>query len=234
MCWPMPQFAASPGQERLAGRRDVPVMPTPTLVASASSRPARSLRQIAAERDRSEVVSVAEEDAAVVVVDQLAELVGDRGADLGDLEQAAELARDAVQHLEVSDRAHVVRAARTGVGTLALVLVEDDDPALAPCLGGHHRDLGAGDELARVRRVLGSERDPDREGHRPDRVELRVARRARRRARRAPGRSSRSPDRHDDRELLAADPADVVASGAPRRGAASASSARTWSPTACP
>ncbi len=59
-------------------------------------------------------------------------------------------------------------------GALALVGVEDDGAALAAGLGGHHRDLGAGDELARVGCVLGAEGDPDRERDRPCLVEVRL------------------------------------------------------------
>ena len=150
-----------------------PVIPTPTFVASTSSAASLALREVAAKRDRAEVVSVAEEDAAVVVVDQLPQLVGDRGADLVDLEQPGELARDAVEHLQVGDRADVCAPRGQRVRPLALVLVEDDDPALAARLGGHHRELGAGDELAWVGSVLGPERDPDRERHRADGVERR-------------------------------------------------------------
>ena len=87
--------------------------------------------------------------------------------------------------------------------------VEDDGPALAAGLGGHHRDLGAGDELARVGCVLRAEGDPDRERDGPCLVEVRV------------GHLPRNPfgecvrrleiaDADDDRELLAAGPADVV------------------------
>ena len=42
-------------------------------------------------------------------------------------------------------------------------VVEDDDLILAPRLRGHHRRLRAGQELACVHRVLGAERDTDRE-----------------------------------------------------------------------
>ena len=206
----MPQLAASPVRNGSPVAATWPVTPTPTFVASTSRADSGALRQVAAERNRPEVVSVAEEDAAVVVVDQLPELVGDRGSDLVDLEQAAELARDAVQHLQVGDRADVLASRRRRGRALALVLVEDDDAALAARLGGHHRELRAGDELARVRGVLGAERDPDREGQRPGGREL----------------GQRDPLRHalgerlgdleiargdDDRELLAAGPADVVA-----------------------
>ena len=95
------------------------------------------------------------------------------------------------------------------LGTLALVLVEDDDPALAAGLGGHHRRLRAGDELAGVGGMVGPDRDPDREGHRPGGIEL---------GERDPlgdPLGERACDRevtraHDDRELLAAGSADVV------------------------
>ena len=50
--------------------------------------------------------------------------------------------------------------------------MKDDDPALAARLGRHHRELGTGDELARVGSVVGPERDPGRDGHRPRGIEL--------------------------------------------------------------
>jgi hypothetical protein len=53
-------------------------------------------RQVAAERDGDEVVAVADEDAAVVVVDQEPELVGDREADLGDVVELKTISRDDV------------------------------------------------------------------------------------------------------------------------------------------
>ena len=109
----MPQFAASPVRNGAPVAATCPVMPTPTLIASTSSTEPGRVREVAAERDRCEVVPVAEVDAAVVVVDQLAELVRDRGGDLLDLEQAAELGRDAVQHLEVGDRPQVLTARST-------------------------------------------------------------------------------------------------------------------------
>ena len=49
------------------------------------------------------------------------------------------------------------------VGPFVAVLVEHDDLLLAERLRRHHRGLGAGDELARVRCVLGPERDADRD-----------------------------------------------------------------------
>ena len=77
------------GEERLAGRGDVTGDADPDLRHEHVERRLGALRQVATKRDRPEVVPVAEEEAAVVVVDQLPELVGDRGADLVDLEQAA-------------------------------------------------------------------------------------------------------------------------------------------------
>ena len=118
--------------------------------------------ELASERDRSEIVAVPDKDAAVVVIDQLSQLVGDRRADLAHVDEAGELAGRSVQHLQVCDRAPVVVATRRGIRTLALILVEDDDPALPPCLGGHHGELRTRDELAWIGRVLGPERDSDR------------------------------------------------------------------------
>ena len=108
-----------------------------------------------------------------------------------------------------SERTSALRGVSAS-GSLALVLVEDDDPALPPRLGRHHRELGARDELAWVRRVLGADRDPDRERHGPDGVEGRE-----RDALRDPlGERVRDGEvavGDDDRELLATRPADVVA-----------------------
>ena len=196
-------------QKRLAGRRDVTRDPDSDLRDEHLEGRLRALRQLATECNGPELVSVAEKDATVVVVDQLAELIGDRRPDLGHLEQAGELARDAVQHLQVGDRADVHAARDRRVRPLVLFLVEDDDAALAPRLGGHHRNLGAGDELSGIRGMIGPERNPDRDGQRPDRVELRD---------RDPlgdtlrkGLSHREvAGRDDDRELLTPDPADVV------------------------
>ena len=177
-------------------------------------RPRRG--EVAPEGDRPEIVSVADEHAAVVVVDQQAELVGDRGADLGDVVQAAELRRDPVQHLQVRDRAELGPARVGGVRrALAAAFLEDDDLALATRLRGHHRHLGARDELAGVGGVLGAGRDPHRERDRPDRAELR----ARDLLLDPLGEPERVGERArggDDGELLAADPADAV--GGAHRG----------------
>ena len=67
--------------------------------------------QLALERDRCQVVALADEDAAVVVVDQLPQLVRDRHPDLADVVRAVELAGERLQHLQVRDRADVLAAA---------------------------------------------------------------------------------------------------------------------------
>ena len=58
-------------EERLAGCRHVARDADPDLRHEHVERRLGALRQVAAECDRAEVVSVSEEDAAVVVVDQL-------------------------------------------------------------------------------------------------------------------------------------------------------------------
>ena len=94
------------GQERLARERHVA---RDTLADArlehVHRRPGR--REVAPEGDRAQIVAVADEDATVVVVDQQPELVGDRRADLRDVVQPAQLRRDAVQHLQVRDRAEL-------------------------------------------------------------------------------------------------------------------------------
>ena len=107
-----------------------------------------------------------------MVVDQQAQLVGDREPDLRDVVEPGELPGEALEHLQVGDRADVVAAHALLRRALAVALVERDDQALAARLRGHHRRLGAGDELARVRRVLGPDRDARRDGERADRVGL--------------------------------------------------------------
>ena len=61
--------------------------------------------EVAAEGDRPQVVPVTDEDAAVVVIDQEPELLGDRGADLRDVVEPAQLRRHSVEQLQVGDRA---------------------------------------------------------------------------------------------------------------------------------
>lgn len=109
--------------------------------------------------------------------------------------------------MQVRDRAQV--ATRHRLGTLAVLLVEGDDAVLAPRLGGHHRDLRAGDELARVGGMRGPDRDADGSSHAADGIELRAGE-SLCEAPRELGRSAEVAT-HDHGELLAAHTADVVA-----------------------
>ena len=116
----------------------------------------------------------------------------------------------ALQHLQVRDRAAVVSADPLLRGPLALAHVEGDDEALAARLGGHHGDLGACDELARIGCVLGPDGDTggDRElsdGFGLERRQL-LADPLRER-----GRAVDVSCGKDHRELLTADSADHVA-----------------------
>ena len=161
--------------------------------------------EVTAKRDEHEIVVVAKEHAAVVVIDQEPELVGDREPDLRDVVEARQLPGEALEHLQVRDRAHVVAVDRRLGRPLARALVERDDQALPACLRGHHRGLGAGDELARVRRVLGPDRDPCRraepsDGFGLERPELLSDPLGECR------RGSEVAGRQDHRELLPADP----------------------------
>ena len=166
--------------------------------------------QLALERDRQQVRALADEDPAVVVVDQQPQLVRDRHPDLADVVRAIELAGQRLEHLQVRDRANVLAAGVTARRALRVLLVEEDDPVLAARLRGHHRRLGAGDELARVGGVLGALCDPDRDRDPPGEAELDPVE--------ALGEPGREGDRallaaarDDHGELLAADPADDVA-----------------------
>ena len=87
-----------------------PVKPSPTRVRKTSATRALRSRQLALEGDRLQLVAVADEDSAVVVIDQLAELVGDRHADLAHVGRAVELAGERLEHLQVRDRADVLTA----------------------------------------------------------------------------------------------------------------------------
>ncbi len=107
------------------------------------------------------------------------------------------------------DRADVLAAGVAARRALRVLLVEEDDPVLAARLRGHHRRLGAGDELARVGGVLGALRDPDRDRDPAGEAELDPVE--------ALGQPGREGDRallaaagDDHGELLAADPADDV------------------------
>ena len=166
--------------------------------------------QLALECDRQQVRALADEDAAVVVVDQQPQLVRDRHPDLADVVRAVELAGERLEHLQVRDRADVLAAGVTARRALRVLLVEEDDLVLAARLRGHHRRLGAGDELARVGGVLGALRDPDRDRDPAGEAELDPVE--------ALGEPGRERDRallaaagDDHGELLAADPADDVA-----------------------
>ena len=128
--------------------------------------------EVAPERDGHEVVVLAEEHAAVVVVDQQPELVGHREPDLLDVVQPRELPREALEHLEVRDGPDVVASDVLFVGTLARALVERHHEPLPAGLRRHHRGLGAGDELARVGGVLGADGDPGRDRELADRLGL--------------------------------------------------------------
>ena len=92
---------------------------------------------------------------------------------------------------------------------LGRAVLEDHDLAPAACLRRHHRHLGARHELARVRRVLGARRDPDREADGADGAE-RHARDVLLHALGEPVGLGEAARRRDDRELLTADPADGV------------------------
>ena len=124
--------------------------------------------EVAAKSHRQEFVVLAEEDATVVVVDEQPELVGDRQPDLRDVVETRELSGKALQHLQVRDRAAVVSADALLRRPLALAHIEGDDEALPARLGGHHGDLGACDELARIGRVLRPDGDTGRDRKLPD------------------------------------------------------------------
>ncbi len=186
-----------------------PVKPSPTRVRKTSAVGRSDDGDLALERDRLQHVALAEEDAAVVVVDQQPELVRDRHPDRADLGEPVQLPAQRLQHLQVGDRAHVLTAGVSRLGPLGRRLVEEHDLVLAARLRGHHRRLGARDQLARVRRVLGPVGDPDRDRDLAGHVELDLLE------------PRRQPVRHrhrvgcvaggdDDGELLAADPADDV------------------------
>ena len=94
-----------------------PVMPAPDDDGEQLRRCSRvGSRQVAAEGERHQVVAVANEHAAVVVVDEEPELVRDREPDLRDVVEPRELPREALQHLQVRDRANVVAAGRRSDG----------------------------------------------------------------------------------------------------------------------
>jgi hypothetical protein len=161
------------------------------------------------ERHRLEIVSVRDVHATVVVIDEEPELVDDHGSDLADVVETVQLAGEALQHLEVRDRAYVVSGDCDGLGPLGRILVEDHGLILAARFRGHHRRLSARDELAGVHRMLRSLRDAHRQRELAGRVEGGtrdvVGDPARdREGVTAPARG------HDDSEFLTAEPADHV------------------------
>ena len=196
-------------QQRLAGLDDAAGEALADARAEDLGRGAVRRGQLALEGDRRELVAVADEDAAVVVVDQQAELVRDRHADLAHVVRAVQLAAERLEHLQVRDRADVLAVAVARLRALGRRVVEEDDLVLAARLRGHHRGLGAGDELARVRGVLGALGDPDRDGDPAREIELDVLQPLREPARQR-DHVVLVARRHDHRELLAADPADDV------------------------
>ena len=191
-------------ERRLARDRDVAGQALPEL----ERRQADVGRVLSPDRDRVEHLAVAQVDGAVVVVDQHPQLVHDRLADLAHVIQPVELAYQALKHLQMGDRADVPALGSHRPFSDAFFL-EDDDAVLALRLCGHHRGLGAGDQLARVHRMLGPEGDPDREGGVDDGLRRATQERLLQ-ARGQAERIVRPTRREDDCELLAADAADRV------------------------
>ena len=107
------------------------------------------------------------------------------------------------------DRANVVAPDLGLRRALAVALVEGDHEPVPSGLRGHHRGLRACDELPGVRRVLGPDRDPGRDGELAHRVRFEL------RELLADALCERDRARQvargqDHRELLAADAADDV------------------------
>ena len=169
---------------------------------------ARVRAECAAERDRDEIVAVDDEHTAVVVIDQRAQLDGDLVADLVHIRQPVQLSGQALQHLHVSERAHVALDDRR-VRPLGRFLVIQDDAVLALRLRGHHRRLRTGGELARVHRVLGTEGEPEGNGDLADGGQVELAE-APHDALRDHGRIRGVARVHDHAEFLTAEPANVV------------------------
>ena len=165
---------------------------------------------LAAKRDRNEQRAVVDVDATGVIVDQRPELVHDRLADQGDVVEAVQLAGQALEHLQMGDRAQILlpaRPARPGrPGRSGLV---DDDLVLPTRLRRQHRHVCADGQLPCARRVARSGRDPDRHVHRARGVELAGRELPGDPVGQRPGRLGVGSGLDDD-ELLAADPAHVV------------------------
>src|SRR5439155_6768418 len=98
--------------------------------------PAAVLAAVAAEADRTQLLAVQDVDAAVVVVDQLPELVGHRGADLAQLVQTVELAAETLEHLQMRDRAQVALGDAGGLRPLDVGVAEGEAAAAATRLDG--------------------------------------------------------------------------------------------------
>ena len=168
----------------------------------------RGRAELTEERDGKELVAVGDENATVVIVDERTELGRDRVADLPHVIEPVELPRQALQHLQVRDRADVTLDARR-VGPSRLVLGIEDDLVLPLRLRRHHRGLRARRKLSWVHRVLGAECEPDRDGHPADTREVDACQTALD----SFGDATRVLTVavvHDDRKLLAAEPADDV------------------------
>ena len=164
--------------------------------------------EVAEEGDRDELVAVGDEDAAVVVIDERPELSRDRVSDLPHVVQPVQPAGQALQHLQVRDRADVPLDTRR-IGPPRSDLGVENDLVLALRLRSHHRRFCARGELARVHGVLRPECEPDRDGHPADAGEVDLREPALHTLGDADGVLAAATVHHD-RELLAAEPADHV------------------------
>ena len=129
------------------------------------------------------------------------------------------------------DRADVATSG-SRLRALAAVLLEEHCLALAAGLGRHHRDLCAGDELARVHRVLRALRDADRDGEAAGGLDVGLGQAVGDPACEAEGVACVAGG-HDHAELLAAEAADDVETRTVL-WSTSASWRSTWSPMPCP
>ena len=143
-----------------------------------------------------------------MVVDERPELDRDRVADLPHAVQAVEPAGQALQHLQMRDRADVALDARR-VGPPRLLLVVENDLVLALRLRRHHGGLCARREFTGVHGVLRAESEPDRDGHPADAGEVDGRETSLHPVGDALGVLA-AAILHHHRELLAAEPADDV------------------------
>ena len=154
-------------------------------------RPARGVEQV---------------DPAVVELHELAEVLEDRLRDVADVLEAVQLARDALQQLEVAD--HLGLALGNGPHTAPLPRLVDGDVAAAGGLCLEHRIVGARHQLAGLPPVRRALRHADRHGD--------AARRGAALGDACPhrlghlGRLGGLRGGHHDRELVPADTADRV------------------------